>query len=47
MAFFGPSKKSIMEDMTQQLSMHPMLRWAAQVLRQEEQQNGDQKPADA
>ena len=47
MAFFGPSKKSIMEDMTQQLSVHPMLRWAAQVLRQEEQQNGDQKPADA
>lgn len=47
MALFGSGKKSIMEDLAQQLAAHPMLQWAAQVLRRTEPQNCDQKAADA
>ena len=38
MALFGSSKKSTMENLTQQLATHPMLQWVAQVLRQEKQE---------
>ena len=47
MALFGSGKKSIMEDLAQQLAAHPMLQWAAQVLRRTEPRNCDQKAADA
>lgn len=47
MALFGSGKKSIMEDLAQQLAAHPMLQWAAQVLRRTEPRNCEQKAADA
>ena len=47
MALFGSGKKSIMEDLAQQLAAHPMLQWAAQVLRRTEPRNCDQKAANA
>ena len=47
MAIFGSGRKSTMENLTQQLATHPMLQWVAQVLRQEKQEDGDRKSADA
>ena len=43
--FGGPSKKTTMENLTQQLAVHPMLQWVVQVLRQEEQEQHDKRPA--
>ena len=43
--FGGPSKKTTMENLMQQLAVHPMLQWVVQVLRQEEQEQHDKRPA--
>ena len=39
--FGGPSKKTTMENLMQQLAVHPMLQWVVQVLRQEKQNPED------
>lgn len=43
--FGGSSKKTTMENLMQQLAVHPMLQWVVQVLRQEEQEQHDKRPA--